>query len=126
MEAAFGASRAAVSFTYSLALATLTLAVPFGHRFYAAWRPATFVSSLVLLAAGGAFIASLAPSLFVVWLGYGVLFGAANGLGYGFGLQLAAQANPGREGLAMGIVTAAYALGAAVSPPLFALAVDGG
>ncbi len=120
LEASFGASRAAVSLTYSLALVSLTLAVLLGHRFYARWRASTFVIWVSVMAAGGAIVAAYAPSLTIVWLGYGVLFGAANGLGYGFGLQIAAQASKGHEGLAMGIVTAAYALGAAVSPPLFA------
>ena len=126
LEQAFDASRAQVSLTYSLALATLTLAVLTGHRIYGRWRPGPFIITVALIAASGVVVAAFAPSLTIVWLGYGVLFGGANGLGYGFGLQLAAQANPGREGLAMGIVTAAYALGAAVSPPLFAAALDTG
>ena len=77
-----------------------------------------------MLAAIGTFIAGIGDSLSAVWLGYGVIFGAANGLGYGFGLQLAAQANPGREGLAMGVVTAAYAFGAVVSPTLFSAILE--
>jgi len=51
-----------------------------------------------------------------------LLFGAANGLGYACALQFSAQANPRMSGGAMGVVTAAYGLGAAVAPlPLFAL-----
>lgn len=126
LEASFNASRAAVSLTYSLALVSLTLAVLLGHRFYARWRASTFVVLVTTVAAIGAVVAAYAPSLTIVWIGYGVLFGAANGLGYGFGLQIAAQASKGREGLAMGVVTAAYALGAVVSPPLFAMALEGG
>lgn len=126
LEASFDASRAEVSLTYSLALVSLTLAVLLGHRIYARWRAGAFVTWVTLIAAAGAIIAAYAPTLGILWVGYGVLFGAANGLGYGFGLQIAAQASKGREGLAMGIVTAAYALGAAVSPPLFARALQGG
>ena len=126
LEASFDASRAAVSLTYSLALVSLTLAVLLGHRIYARWRASTFVIGVTLIASAGALIAAFAPTLSVLWIGYGVLFGAANGLGYGFGLQIAAQTSHGREGLAMGIVTAAYALGAAVSPPLFAGALQWG
>lgn len=123
LEARFGASRAAVSATYSLALLCLTAAVLFGHRVYA--RAPAWGLMLVSagLAAAGALVAGWAPSLPVTWLGYSLLFGAANGLGYGFGLQIAARANPGREGLAMGIVTAAYALGAVLAPPGFAAAM---
>ena len=77
-----------------------------------------------IAAAAGAAIAGFAGSLAGLWLGYSLVFGAANGLGYGYGLQLAAKAMPGREGLAMGIVTASYALGSVVSPPLFASVLD--
>ena len=48
------------------------------------------------------------------------MFGAANGLGYGFGLQIAGQSRPGHEGVVMGIVTASYGLGAAISPAGYA------
>jgi MFS family permease len=68
----------------------------------------------------------MAGSLPVIWIGYSLLFGGANGLGYGFGLQIAAQANKGQEGKAMGIVTAAYALGATLAPALFSYAVTSG
>jgi len=126
LEAVFDASRALVSLTYSLALVALTVAVLLGHRFYARWRPGAFVALISLIAAMGALVSAFAPSLSIVWIGYGILFGGANGLGYGFGLQIAAQANRGREGLAMGIVTAAYAAGAAISPPLYASALSWG
>ena len=69
-------------------------------------------------------MAGQSSSMFGVWVGYGIIFGAANGFGYGFGLQMSAQASPGREGLAMGIVTAFYALGAFGAPPIFSWVVD--
>ncbi|MEL6478193.1 MAG: MFS transporter [Pseudomonadota bacterium] len=126
LEDAFGAGRSAVALTYSLALVALTLAVLFGPAVYGRASAARFVALVAVVGAGGAFIASTAPGLITVWLGYSLVFGAANGLGYGFGLQIAAQVNPGREGLAMGIVTAAYALGAMLSPALFDGAVASG
>ena len=119
LETLFVTTRSAVSLTYSLALVSLSIAVLLGHLVYGRVSPATFLMATCSLAAVGALIAGMASSLWVVWLGYGVVFGAANGLGYGFGLQLSAQAYPGREGLAMGVVTAAYALGAVISPTLF-------
>ncbi|MEM7270851.1 MAG: MFS transporter [Pseudomonadota bacterium] len=127
LEAQFGATRAMVSLTYSFALIALTAAVLSGGVIFARWRPGPFLAGVGLIAALGALIAAAAPSLGVVWLGYSLLFGAANGLGYGYGLQIAAQANPGREGWAMGVVTAAYALGAALAPFGFvALTMAGG
>ena len=126
LEARFDQPRGMVSLTYSLALVVLTLAVLWGHRWYGRWSAGRFVTGICLLGAAGALFAALAPNLMLVWLGYSVLFGCANGLGYGFGLQIAAQANPGREGMAMGVVTAAYALGAVLSPAGFAAAVASG
>lgn len=124
LEQMFAANRSAVSLTYSLALAALTLAVLIGPRFFGHWSAARFLFAVCILATFGALLAGIAGSLPAVWLGYSLIFGAANGLGYGFGLQIAAQANPGREGLAMGIVTAAYAFGAVLSPAIFGFAVD--
>ena len=54
-----------------------------------------------------------------MFVGYAVIFGGANGLGYGFALQLSAQAMPDRKGLAMGAVTACYAMGGVYFHPPF-------
>lgn len=118
MEQAYAASRAEVSFTYSLALVSLTLAVLAGHRVFGLLPPAAFAFAACAAAAVGCMVASFASSLWGVWLGYSILFGAANGFGYGYALQIAAQANPHRKAFAMGITTAAYALGAAVFPEI--------
>lgn len=118
MEQAFAASRAEVSLTYSLALVCLTLAVLAGHRVFALVRPPLFSLAACSLAALGCLFASFAGGLWGVWLGYSVLFGAANGFGYGYALQITAQANPHNKAFAMGLTTAAYALGAAVFPSL--------
>ncbi|MGB5559201.1 MAG: MFS transporter [Paracoccaceae bacterium] len=126
LEQSFHASRSLVSLTYSLALVAITVAVLLGYRVFAKWSASRMVWAVCVLAAAGALVAAYAPSLAWVWLGYSGLFGIANGLGYGFGLQISAQANPGRGGISMGIVTAFYALGAAVSPALFAGAVSVG
>lgn len=126
LEATFGAPRSAVSLTYSLALVALTCAVLLGPRIFARWSAARVMLLACGMAALGAALAAMAGSLPMIWLGYSLVFGAANGLGYGFGLQIAAQVNPGREGLAMGVVTAAYAFGSVFSPALFDQAVSMG
>lgn len=127
LETQFGVGRSSISLIYSGALICVTLAVLLGHQVFGRVPAATLVLMTGLLGAFGALIAGYAPSLLFVWFGYCVFFGLANGLGYGFGLQISAQVNPGREGFAMGCVTAAYALGAAVSPVLFerALSIGG-
>ena len=122
----FGASTASVSAIYSLALVSITAMVTLGHRFYGRTSAAALVATLVLVATTGVLIAGHAGSLALLWLGYGVLFGTANGAGYGYALQLSAQVTPGREGLAMGAITAAYALGATLFPIAFDHALQRG
>ncbi len=123
-ETLLGASRADVSLTYSFALAALTASVLLGHRIFTVLRPPLLALAICLIAAAGAMIAGAAGTLPVLWFGYSLLFGGANGVGYGFALQIAAQAMPERKGLAMGTVTAFYAAGATVSPAAFRLALD--
>lgn len=123
LEAQFDTGRSALSLGYSLALVCLTLVVLAGPRLYARATPARLMALACGGAACGALLAGWGGTLVLLYIGYGVIFGAANGLGYGFGLQVAAQANPGREGLAMGVVTAAYALGAVLAPGVFEAAL---
>ncbi len=126
LEAGFGASRAEVSFTYSLALVMITAMVTLGGRIYHRAAGWVLVALLTILGVAGVLVAGTAGHLAQVWIGYGILFGAANGVGYGFALQLSAQTNPGHEGMAMGMVTAAYAVGATVFPVVFAAALSRG
>lgn len=126
MEQAFDVSRTEASLTYSFALIALSLAVLLGHRAYGRVPPAVFVMATGLLAAAGCLVAGFGGSLIVNWLGYSLLFGAANGLGYGYALQFAGQAVPAHNGFAMGAVTAAYAIGAVVAPMPLDLALQAG
>ena len=126
LEARFGASRGEVSFSYSLALVAITLGVLVGHRVYARLSPLGLAALVCLIAGAGALLAGQAPTLAVFWLGFGVLYGGANGLGYGYALQVAAQANSRRAGFAMGAVTACYALGAALFPVVLVRALASG
>ena len=78
------------------------------------------------MAAFGALLSAQATSISLIWLGYGVVFATANGRGYGSGGQFGAKMNPGREGLSMGIVTAACALHPSAAPGLFDAALSAG
>lgn len=119
LEAMHSASRGQVSLTYSFALISITLSVLFGPRIFGAAYAHWIFLAAGLVGGFGALIAAFAPSLPVVWIGYSLTFGLANGLAYGYGLQISAQVWPGREGFAMGVVTAAYALGAVLAPRVF-------
>ena len=116
MEEQFKASRSAVSLIYSLSLVTLTISVFFGHKLYSLMRPALFVMATCLLAIFGLSITAFSNNLLLAYLGFGVLFGFANGLGYGYTLHMCAQSNKKRPGLAIGLVTASYALGPVLMP----------
>lgn len=124
IEKSFAASRTASSFTYSLALVVLTVFVLFGHHVFKRLKPARLVLTVGAVSSLGALLAGVADHLVLVWVGYGVLFGAANGLGYAFCLQFAGQSNQAFRGGAMGLVTAAYGLGAAVAPLPFQSLID--
>jgi OFA family oxalate/formate antiporter-like MFS transporter len=123
LETAFRTSRATVSLIYSFSLVFLTTTVLFGPAVYSRLQPATIYILVAFLGAIGAGVASIADGLGLVWIGYSLIFGIANGLGYGFGLQFAARANPNHSGLAMGVVTAAYAFGAVLAPYGFEVAL---
>ena len=127
MEETFDTNRMLASLTYSLSLTALAFAVLLGHHLYAKIPPVLYVMGTGGLAASGCLIAGFGSSVTTVWIGYSLLFGAANGLGYGYALQFSGQVMPERKGLAMGAVTAAYALGAVIFPiPLhFALSLGG-
>lgn len=120
LERAFGATRGDVSLLYSSATACLTVALLGGHLLYRRLQPAALMLMVGLVAAIGLLIAGVGSSLLVVGFGYSVLFGSANGVGYGYALHIAQRAAPDRKGLAIGVVTAAYALGVVVFASVFA------
>jgi hypothetical protein len=66
------------------------------------------------MAAGGIALSSLGLSTPLFILGYGILFGTANGIAYSLFLAVAAREMPEAVGWATGIVTAAYSVGAAL------------
>ncbi|MDB4222651.1 hypothetical protein N9850_02680 [Granulosicoccus sp.] len=121
-----GATRASVSFVYSLALVSLTVAVLFGHILYRMLSPFyvfVLISCLVGVGLGGA---ALSASTLELYIYYGIVFGTANGLGYGYTLQLSARAVPSHRTQAMVLVTAFYAVGATAAPYLFSQLINAG
>ena len=119
-----GADRASVSLIYSVALVSLTIAVLFGYRIYQRLSPVAMFLLAGTLAALGLWLSAVGSSLIALYVTYGVVFGGANGLGYGYALQLSGQAVPKRRGFVMGLVTAFYAVGATVAPLLFVFLIN--
>jgi len=118
IETALGAGRDAVSLVYGIALAFLTVGVLVGSRLWRLASPATVGAAAFLLAAAGSALAAV-PNLTALYLGYGVMFGFAIGSGYGFALVIVNHAMPARRGMATGVVTATFALGAMAASLLF-------
>ena len=112
LESGFYLSRAQASGFYSLALICLTIAVLGSHYLLSRFSVVVNAAIACGVAVFGLSIAALAKTAWEFGLGYGVLFGLANGFGYALSLQLAARAYPQRRGLAIGAVTALYAVGA--------------
>ena len=81
LETLFATSRATVSLIYASGLVFLTTAVLFGPAIYSRLQPATIYIIFAVLGATGASLASIANGLDLVWIGYSLAFGLANGLG---------------------------------------------
>lgn len=125
-EQSLRADRAAISFVYSLALVSLTVAVLYGYRVYRLLSPPVVFALVGVCASLGLVVSARIHSLSALYLSYGILFGAANGLGYGYALQLAGQALVKKRALAMCLITAFYAVGATLSPHVFVWLIDFG
>lgn len=124
LEKLLAVPRSEVSLIYSFALVAITISVLFGYLIYARLQAWVLVLLVCLVAASGLVLAASASNWWLLFFGYSVLFGAANGVGYGFTLQLSARELPQSKGFAMGAVTAAYAVGSIVFARLFASQIE--
>lgn len=118
LEDALSTSRSEVAGVFSLATVFFVTAMLLGPALHGRvpirWIAATACGMAAAgLLTAGSFLAL--PSLF---FGYGVLFGTANGLGYGIALHVVSVRFDRRRGLATGFVVMVYALGAMLSAPL--------
>lgn len=120
LELLLGLARSEISLIYSLALVAITLAVTIGYRIYGLLPAWWLVFITCLVAAAGLLLASAANSWWMLVAGYSLAFGFSNGVGYGYSLQLAGRVMPHRKGVAMGAVTAAYAVGSIAFVKVFA------
>ena len=113
LEQQFQVSRIWASSIYGVSLFSATIAVLLGPYLFNRYTPDKLALVLIFIV--------LTTSLLVAYggywpwlLGHGLLFGVASGGGYALALFVAARSVPNnRQGLALGMVTAAYALGSA-------------
>lgn len=126
IELEFGQSRAATSLVFSVATAAFTigmLVVPRSAALRGRSPPAIALLSC-LMAALGLALSAAAESIWLIVLGFGVLFGLANGFAYGSSLQVVQHAAPKRPGLFTGIAVSSYMLGSVVGSPLLSAAIE--
>lgn len=119
-EAELAIGRASGGAVFSTATVCFVLAMLATPRSYRWARPAHLAAGAALMAAAGLGVAAVAEDVERLLLGYGVLFGLANGVGYGLSLHVASQVTSRWRGFAVGAVVAAYAGGAALAAPLLA------
>jgi OFA family oxalate/formate antiporter-like MFS transporter len=112
--------RSQISLIYSFALVAITLAVTIGYRIYSLLPAWWLVMMTGIIAAAGLWVAAAVGSWWALLVGYSIAFGFANGIGYGYCLQLVGRVMPARQGMAMGAVTASYAVGSIVFAKVFA------
>ena len=114
-------SRMASSLVYSTALICVTVAVFFGHILYRQLSPLLIILLIASLPLIGVLISNTGS--WIGWIiGYGIFFGFASGLGYGFSLHAVSSVVSNQKlGLALGSVTASYAFGAVVFSIIYPL-----
>jgi len=116
LQQRLGTNRTGVSLGYSLAIASLTVSVFLSPRVQRALSPAMAAVVCGLAGTAGVLLAAASTGLLGFLVGYGLIFGWANGLAYSLSLVLAGRSSPG--GWPIGAATAAYAAGAAAFSPM--------
>jgi MFS family permease len=111
-------SRADVSLIFSLATLTFTIGMLVTPLLYVRVSPARLALGIAALAGLGHLLAASAVFELVL-LGYGGLFGLANGAGYSIAVQSVQQVAGRHRGRWTGVIVACYALGAAACAPAF-------
>ena len=124
IEVQISVGRMASSLVYSTAIVNVTIAVFFGHIIYRRLSSLSIIGLIAILPIIGIFIVN--TESWIGWIaGYGIFFGLASGLGYGFSLYAVSKITPKEKlGLALGSVTASYAFGALIFSLLYPIFFD--
>ena len=124
IEAQITVGRMASSLVYSTAIVNVTIAVFFGHIIYRRLSSLLIIALITILPIIGIFIVN--TESWIGWItGYGIFFGLASGLGYGFSLHAVSNiTSKDKLGLALGSVTASYAFGALIFSLLYPIFID--
>ncbi|KAF1078327.1 OFA family MFS transporter [Methanogenium sp. MK-MG] len=104
-----------VLFPFSVFLACFALAMPLAGKFIDTHGPRAAVALGGLLTGLGWLSASVAPSVWMLYLMYGVVGGAGVGIAYGVPVAVASRWFPDRRGLAVGVTVAGFGMSALVT-----------
>src|SRR5919202_1872972 len=116
---AYGSSVSAVNTTFSIAILALGFAAFFGGLWMNRSGPRIVALSAGALYGAGIFLASFAePSLWILYLTYGVMAGIGIGLGYIVPIATLIKWFPDKRGVITGIAVAGYGAGAVITAPI--------
>lgn len=116
----YDATKPAANLTFTITLVALGVTAGFGGYFNSRFGPRTIATVAGLFYGIGVILASFAPSLFVLYLTYGIIGGIGLGLGYIVALAMLIKWFPDRRGFITGLAVAGFGGGAAITGPLAA------
>ena len=125
--AAHGWTGQQVGLTFTLAILFLGLSAAFGGRFVDKAGARKVASIAAILFGLGTIIAGVAnhfSNLWLLWLGYGVIAGIGNGLGYITPIAVLVRWFPDKRGLITGLAVMGFGLGAALMGQIAPLLIN--
>ena len=123
---AYGTGVSAVNTTFSIAILSLGFAAFFGGLWMNKSGPRIVALSAGVLYGAGIFLASFAqPSLWILYLTYGLMAGIGIGLGYIVPVATLIKWFPDKRGFITGIAVAGFGAGALVTAPIAKQLVQG-
>ena len=118
LEEEFGWVRAETSTTFSIGIFTMAVTFVLAGRLHAAVGFRALAAVGGILFSAGFFMASYTTSLTVLYVTYGLLAGAGNGIGYSIAIPVVSKWFPDRRGLAIGIAVGGYGAGSGIFGPI--------
>ncbi len=123
---AYGTGVSEVNTTFSIAILSLGFAAFFGGLWMNRSGPRIVALTAGVLYGAGIFLASFAePSLWILYLTYGLMAGAGIGLGYIVPVATLIKWFPDKRGFITGIAVAGFGAGALVTAPIAKQLVSG-
>lgn len=124
IEADLAIGRAWLSSVFALASLSFTIFMVAAPYLCGGWSARRVAALAGALAGAGTALPGVVGTLWSLFLGYGVLYGAACGFGYSVAIQSAVLAWRRRQGLAAGVCAGAGAVGSVAAALLFARGIE--